>query len=59
MLLLQGPQQVTVPAFSADRYWEVPFIDAYTNVNSSIGSRFNNTAGQYLVVGQGALLMMQ
>ena len=42
---------MTVPTFDAGRYWEVPFIDAYTNVNSYIGSHYNNTAGSYLVVG--------
>ena len=55
LLLLQGNQIVTVPAFDSGRYWIVPFLDAYTNFYSSIGSHNNSTAGDYLVLGRGKL----
>ena len=49
----QGPQIVTVPQFDTpQRYWIVPFVDAYLNYYGAIGSDFNSTAGQYLVVGR-------
>jgi len=50
---MQGPQIVTVPTFDVpSRYWIVPFLDAYLNYYGAIGSDFNGTAGQYLVVGR-------
>ncbi len=52
-LNLQGPQIITVPRFDTPaRYWIVPFSDAYYNIWGAIGSHFNSTAGQYLVVGR-------
>ena len=52
--MLQGPQIVTVPEFDTpNRYWIVPFLDAYLNYYGAIGSYFNSSAGQYLVVGRG------
>ncbi|DBB11917.1 hypothetical protein WJX82_007641 [Trebouxia sp. C0006] len=51
--LSQGPQLLTVPAFETGRYWIVPFSDSYLNFYTAIGSHFNSTAGQYLVVGPG------
>ena len=51
--MLKGPQIVTVPKFDTpSRYWIVPFLDAYLNYYGAIGSYFNSTAGQYLVVGR-------
>ncbi|DBA92269.1 TPA: hypothetical protein ACH3X2_003703 [Trebouxia sp. C0005] len=51
--LSQGPQIVTVPQFDVpSRYWIVPFLDAYLNYYGAIGSDFNSTPGQYLVVGR-------
>lgn len=51
--LLQGPQIITVPQFDTPRrYWIVPFADAYYNIYGAIGSHFNSSAGQYLVVGR-------
>ncbi len=50
---MQGPQLLTVPAFETGRYWIVPFSDSYLNFYTAIGSHFNSTAGQYLVVGPG------
>lgn len=51
--VLKGPQIVTVPTFDTpSRYWIVPFLDAYLNFYGAIGSYFNSTAGQYLVVGR-------
>ncbi|KAL0038112.1 hypothetical protein WJX79_003329 [Trebouxia sp. C0005] len=53
--LSQGPQIVTVPSVSpSNRYWIVPFLDAYLNYYGAIGSDFNSSAGQYLVVGRSA-----
>ncbi len=50
---VQGPQIVTVPKFDVPaRYWIVPFLDAYLNYYGAIGSDFNSTPGQYLVVGR-------
>ncbi len=50
---MQGPQIVTVPKFDVpNRYWIVPFLDAYLNYYGAIGSDFNSTPGQYLVVGR-------
>ncbi|KAA6420889.1 MAG: hypothetical protein FRX49_09030 [Trebouxia sp. A1-2] len=50
---MQGPQIVTVPQFDVpSRYWIVPFLDAYLNYYGAIGSDFNSTPGQYLVVGR-------
>ncbi len=51
--LMQGPQLLTVPAFETGRYWIVPLSDSYLNFYTAIGSHFNSTAGQYLVVGPG------
>ena len=50
---MQGPQLLTVPAFETGRYWIAPFSDSYLNFYTAIGSHFNSTAGQYLVVGPG------
>lgn len=52
--VLQGPQIVTIPTFDTPkRYWIVPFLDAYLNYYGALGSNFNTSAGQYLVVGRG------
>ncbi len=57
--VLQGPQIVTVPTVSpSNRYWIVPFLDAYLNYYGAIGSDFNSSAGQYLVVGRSENDMM-
>ena len=56
--LAQEPQILTVPAFPSGRYWIVPFLDAYTNFYSAIGSDYNSTPGDYLVLGQGKLWVM-
>lgn len=54
LCMLQGPQIVTVPEFDTPkRYWIVPFLDAYLNYYGAIGSYFNSSAGQYLIVGRG------
>ena len=50
----QGPQIISVPEFDTPkRYWIVPFLDAYLNFYGAIGSDFNSSAGDYLVVGRG------
>ena len=49
---LQGPQIITVPQFDS-RYWVLPFLDAGLNFYAGIGSNYNSTAGEYLVVGRG------
>ena len=52
--MLQGPQFITVPEFDTPRrYWIVPFLDAYLNFYGAIGSDYNSSAGEYLVVGRG------
>ena len=54
---VQGPQIVSIPQFDTPkRYWIVPFADAYLNEYSYLGSDFNTTAGDYLVVGRSAPL---
>ncbi len=50
---MQGPQIVTVPKFETlSRYWIVPFLHAYLSYYGAIGSAFNSTPGQSLVVGR-------
>ncbi len=51
----QGPQVFTVPPVPKGRYWIVPFLDAYTNFIGALGSAYNSTPGNYLVVGRSEL----
>lgn len=49
--LSDTPQVVTVPAME-DRYYVIPFYDAWTNVFASVGTRTTgNDAGDYALVG--------
>lgn len=54
LVCVQGPQIISVPQFDTPRrYWIVPFVDNYFNFWGAIGSDFNSSAGDYLVVGRG------
>ncbi|EQC0678239.1 DUF1254 domain-containing protein, partial [Listeria innocua] len=45
------PLVLDIPAGEPDRYYVVPFYDAYTNVFESLGTRTNKTeGGTYLIV---------
>ncbi|WP_444917435.1 DUF1254 domain-containing protein [Microbulbifer sp. JMSA003] len=48
--LTDGPMVISVPAM--ERYYILPFMDAWTNVFGSIGTSSNNgESGEYLLVG--------
>ncbi|WP_444941480.1 DUF1254 domain-containing protein [Microbulbifer sp. ZKSA004] len=48
--LTDGPMVISVPAM--ERYYILPFMDAWTNVFGSIGTSSNNgKSGEYLLVG--------
>ena len=52
-VFVEGPQIITVRQFDTPRrYWIVPFLDAYYNYYGAIGSDYNSSSGQYLVVGR-------